>query len=284
MKELIREHLKVYVNSLLNEEVEEYTACDQFSGDKEKHQLCRKISYLQTWLYDKDGLDLQSVIDNALDPIKSPFNKEQKEKFKKGANILFDMGKITKGHLYYFIKDRVEGGTIVLIDGKWIPVNKLNTNTADLAELLTDLLYKSVTAQKIIDDINVNSKEGLLSIKRFLPALLNKYFKDPSTLFDYVKNTTFRSNIGEIAENKVKNELENKGFNLLYQGGEGDLIDMVFGTDLIMSHPEFGNKTIQVKLNEGSWKRNKEYKYVDWVVIAEPFTIYDNKTKEVVEL
>ena len=59
---------------------------------------------------------------------------------------------------------------------------------------------------------------------------------------------------------------------------------MVFGTDLIMSHPKFGNKTIQVKLNENSWDRNKDYKYIDWVVIAEPFTIYDNKTKEVIEL
>lgn len=284
MKELIREHLNNFVKSLLKEDDDKYTVCDQFKGNKEKHQLCRKISYLQTWLYSQDGLDLQSVIDSILDPIKSPFSEEQKQKFKKGANILFDMGKITKGHLYYFIRDKVEGGSIVLVDGKWISVNKLNTNTADLAELLTDLLYKSVSAKKIIDDINVNPKEGLLSIKRFLPALLNKYFKDPSTLFDYVKNTTFRSNIGENAENKVKTELENNGFNLLYQGGEGDLIDMVFGTDLIMSHPKFGKKTIQVKLNENSWDRNKDYKYIDWVVIAEPFTIYDNKTKEVVEL
>ena len=284
MKELIREHLNNFVKSLLKEDDDKYTVCDQFKGNKEKYQLCRKISYLQTWLYSQDGLDLQSVIDSILDPIKSPFSEEQKQKFKKGANILFDMGKITKGHLYYFIRDKVEGGSIVLVDGKWISVNKLNTNTADLAELLTDLLYKSVSAKKIIDDINVNPKEGLLSIKRFLPALLNKYFKDPSTLFDYVKNTTFRSNIGENAENKVKTELENNGFNLLYQGGEGDLIDMVFGTDLIMSHPKFGNKTIQVKLNENSWDRNKDYKYIDWVVIAEPFTIYDNKTKEVIEL
>jgi len=284
MKEIIKEHLKEYVKTFLMEDINRYSVCDQFSGNKEKYQLCKKISYLQTWLYSKDGLDLQSVIDSALEPIKSPFSNEQKQKFKRGAAILSDMGKLSKGHLYYFIKDKVEGGAIVLVDGKWIPVNKLNTNTADLSELLTDLLYKSVTAKKIIDDINVNPKEGLLSIKRFLPALLQKYFNDPSTLFDYVKNTTYRSNIGENAENKVKVELEDNGFSLLYQGGEGDLIDMVFGTDLIMEHPEFGKKTIQVKLNENSWNRSRDYKYIDWVVIAEPFTIYDNKTKEVVEL
>jgi hypothetical protein len=51
-----------------------------------------------------------------------------------------------------------------------------------------------------------------------------------------------------------------------------------------MEHPEFGKKTIQVKLNENAWDRNRDYKYIDWVVIAEPFTVYDNKTKEEIKL
>ena len=62
----------------------------------------------------------------------------------------------------------------------------------------------------------------------------------------------------------------------------GDVIDMVFGTDLIMSHPKFGIKTIQVKANPDAY--DQDYKYVDWVIIATPFTIYDNKTKERVQL
>ena len=99
----------------------------------------------------------------------------------------------------------------------------------------------------------------------------------------YVKNINYRSKIGEDAENNVKNKLEEKGFELLYQGGEGDLIDMTFGVDLIMSHPETGPKTIQVKSNE-SWDKSLDYKYCDWIIVSEPFTIYDNKTKEVVEL
>ena len=59
---------------------------------------------------------------------------------------------------------------------------------------------------------------------------------------------------------------------------------MVFGTDLIMSHPDFGLKTIQVKKNKYAWRPEDEYPHVDWVVIANPFTIYDNKTKERVQL
>jgi hypothetical protein len=37
MKEIIKEHLKEYIKSLLNEDVEEYSVCDQFSGNKEKY-------------------------------------------------------------------------------------------------------------------------------------------------------------------------------------------------------------------------------------------------------
>ena len=147
-----------------------------------------------------------------------------------------------------------------------------------------NLFFVSSKSGQGFDKIMSNTKEGLLTIKSVLARLLNRYFKDPSTLFDYVKNTTFRSDLGEMAENKVKKELEDKGFKLLYQGGDGDLIDMNYGTDLIMEHPEYGKKTIQVKLNEKAWDRSRDYKYIDWVIIAEPFTVYDNKTKEVIEL
>jgi hypothetical protein len=50
-----------------------------------------------------------------------------------------------------------------------------------------------------------------------------------------------------------------------------------------MLHPEFGAKTIQVKSSE-FWDKSMEYKYCDWIVVSKPFTIYDNKTKEVVEI
>ncbi len=74
--------------------------------------------------------------------------------------------------------------------------------------------------------------------------------------------------MGEKAENDVRNILEEYGMETLYQGGDGDFIDMIFGTDLIMSD---GGKTvtIQVKSKENqaksdlsSWK----YKKVDFLV------------------
>jgi hypothetical protein len=51
-----------------------------------------------------------------------------------------------------------------------------------------------------------------------------------------------------------------------------------------MTHPDYGTKTIQVKMNKNAWNEKDEYKYVDWVVVSKPFTIYDNKTKEIINL
>ena len=171
-----------------------------------------------------------------------------------------------------------------MINGKWAPVNKLNTNTADLAELITDLLYKSPKAQPIIQKIIEDPKAGLTTIQPKLQELLTKYFQKPESFFDYVKNIEFRSERGGKAEENVKQTLEDFGFVTEYQGGDGDFIDMLFGIDLIMSNNDFGLKTIQVKVNEDALDSNRQYKYVDWIVISEPFTIYDNKTKEVINL
>jgi hypothetical protein len=174
---------------------------------------------------------------------------------------------------------------LVYIDGEWQPINKLNTNYYDLAELLTELIYREGTnlrgtIQSIIND-------PLTTLKRMKPTLesmLSEYFKDTKEFLDYTKNIQKTSAIGEKAENDVKEYLESNGFKSLYDGGNGDLIDMAFGTDLIMQHPDLGVKTIQVKNSEKAWNRDDEYKNVDWVVIANPLTIYDNKTKEKIEL
>jgi hypothetical protein len=139
-------------------------------------------------------------------------------------------------------------------------------------------------AESFINKINENPKEGLMSLRSNLPALINKYFENPEKLIDYTENIKISSDFGERAEQEVKDKLIENGFTVDYEGGNGDLIDMVYGTDLIMTHPDYGTKTIQVKMNKNAWNEKDEYKYVDWVVVSKPFTIYDNKTKEVINL
>jgi hypothetical protein len=262
-----------------------YQECSRFFGDKEKLQVCKRIASLKSWLHKDDGLGMKTIINDKLTDLKTDVPDNLKEKFINAANLLEKLGKITERQKNNFINNRVIGAKLIYVDVEWQPANKLNTNYSDLAELITDLLYRGGdNARPFIDGIMVEPKSGLLSLKKYLPRLVGRYFEDSKELLGYTKNIQRSSDIGEVAENEVKSKLEDMGFVSEYSGGNGDLIDMVFGTDLIMSRDDVGTKTIQVKNSEWAWDRNESYNNVDWVIIANPFTIYDNKTKQKVEL
>lgn len=283
IKEDVSRMLSIMGVQTLNEAY--YQECSRFFGDNEKLQVCKRIASLKSWLHKDDGLGMKDIINDKLTELKTDVPENLKEKFIKAAYLLQNLGKITKIQTQSFIINRVEGAKLIYVNGEWQPVNKLNTNYSDLAELITDLLYRGGdNAKPYIDGIIADPKSGLLGIKKYLPRLVGKYFEDSKELLGYTKNIQRSSDIGEVAENEVKSKLEDIRFVSEYTGGNGDLIDMVFGTDLIMSRDDVGTKTIQVKNSEWAWDRSDSYSYVDWVIIANPFTIYDNKTKQKVEL
>ncbi len=283
MRDLIKEELNKIKRRTLLENNEDYYPCQRFTGNKLKYALCKRIASTGSWLYDDKGLRMKSIIMDTLKPLYSEYDEDEKKKFTKGARILKKIDKIDEGLFNWFIQKYVNQNTIVKVNGKWHPVNKLNTNHRDLSEFLTDLITKTDN-RNLISQIIQDPKKGLNSIKSELPTFIGDHFEDTQDIFDYTKNTNFTSRIGEEAEESVKNKLEEMGFTVVYQGGDGDIIDMIFGTDLIVGRPDLRYKTVQVKRNEGSWDRSKQYKFVDWVIIADPFTIYDNKTKQPVEL
>jgi hypothetical protein len=283
IKEDVTRMLSIMGVQVLNEAY--YQECSRFFGDKEKLQVCKRIASLKSWLHKDDGLGMKAIINDKLTDLKTDVPDNLKEKFINAANLLEKLGKITERQKNNFINNRVNGAKLIYVDGEWQPANKLNTNYSDLAELITDLLYRGGdNARPFIDGIIVDPKSGLLSLKKYLPRLVGRYFEDSKELLGYTNNIQRSSDIGEVAENEVKSKLEEMGFVSEYTGGNGDLIDMVFGTDLIMSRDDVGTKTIQVKNSEWAWDRNEDYNNVDWVIIANPFTIYDNKTKQKVEL
>jgi len=287
MNKLITEEIlrisKLMEIQTLNESV--YFECQRFKGDEEKHLLCKTISSLKSWVHKDDGLGLRTIINKKTQSLLTDIPDDLKQQFINGANLLQSLGKISEKEKNDFINRRVNNSKLVYIDGQWQPINKLNTNYSDLAELLTDLIYKGGDkAKTFIQEILDQPAIGLSKLKPYLGKLVDKYFEDPNELRGYTLNVGRSTSIGEIAEDKVKKTLEDMGFKLEYEGGNGDLIDMVFGTDLIMTSPEYGTKTIQVKNSEYAWNRKDEYKYVDWVIIANPFTIYDNKTKTQIKI
>jgi hypothetical protein len=282
MDKLIREDIERIKSLMIESEGKnEYNFCDRFSGNKQKMYVCSKIGSLKGLLSRSNGLDLKTVIEKQISDLETEIPKDLQKKFIDCAIFLESLGKITEDKKNDFIENNVINNKLVYLNGEWQPINKLNTNYYDLAELLTELIYKNknnTTFQAIIKD----PKTTLMRMKSELKKMIEDYFDDPMMLLDYTKNIQRTSQQGESAEQRVKEHLQDKGFKVEYEGGNGDLIDMVFGTDLIMSHPKFGVKTIQVKANEKAY--DQDYKYVDWVIIASPFTIYDNKTKEKIEL
>lgn len=282
MDKLIREDIERIKSLMIESEGKnEYNFCDRFSGNKQKIYVCSKIGSLKGLLSRSNGLDLKTVIEKQISDLETEIPKDLQKKFIDCAIFLESLGKITEDKKNDFIENNVINNKLVYLNGEWQPINKLNTNYYDLAELLTELIYKNknnTTFQAIIKE----PKTTLMRMKSELKKMIEDYFDDPMMLLDYTKNIQRTSQQGESAERRVKEHLQDKGFKVEYEGGNGDLIDMVFGTDLIMSHPKFGVKTIQVKANEKAY--DQDYKYVDWVIIASPFTIYDNKTKEKIEL
>jgi hypothetical protein len=287
MERIIKEEI-ARIGELMNVQIlkeSEYSECERFSDNKQKRFVCKKIASLKGWLHKDDGLGLKRIINNKTEELKTDVPDSLKQQFIKGAELLQSLGKISEKQKEYFINNKVNSSKLVYINGEWQPINKLNTNYSDLSELITDLIYKGgENAKTTIQSIINNPTEGLKKIKPYIGRLVDKYFEDPNVLLDYTKNIQRASAIGESAENRIKETLEDMGFESEYSGGNGDLIDMTFGTDLIMTHPTHGTKTIQVKNSERAWDRKDAYSYVDWVIIANPFTIYDNKTKKPIQI
>lgn len=287
MKDLINEEISRITGMMnipiLNES--EYRECERFSEDKQKMLVCKKIASLKSWIHKDDGLGLKKIINNKIEDLKTDVPDDLRQQFIKGAELLQSLGKIDERQKEYFINNKVGSSKLVYLSGEWQPINKLNTNYSDLAEMVTDLIYKGGDkAKPFIQGIIDQPTNGLLKLKPYLKKLVDKYFEDPNVLTDYTKNIQRASSIGESAENRVKETLEDMGFKSEYAGGNGDLIDMTFGTDLIMTSPKHGTKTIQVKNSERAWNRDDSYSYVDWVIIANPFKVYDNKTKKEIQI
>jgi hypothetical protein len=261
-----------------------------------------KINNLKSWLSRSNGLGLQSVIGSMIESLKTNISDEEIQKYTTGADLLKSTGKISDSAYNRFLDD-LPNKNLVYVDGKWHPVNKLNTNYSDLAKLLTDLLFKSKNngrpaATEIIDTIENTNDENevkniLLKYKDNMGGLFSQYIKSPEELLGYTDNIKRNSEWGERIENEVVNILLSiPGYELLYQGGDGDFVDMVFSTDLIFKSPRNEVKTIQVKSSEAQANAfikdvsEGRHKAVDILMypVRDEFKIYsvkDGETKSI---
>ena len=263
---------------------------------------------LNSWLTDDDsGLQLSKIIDDVLDVSKTKISDKVIQNNIEGVDYLLKYDKISKSDYDRFISEIKSRKLIHDKDGNWLPINKLNTNYADISKLLTDLLFNSYlnkkdpSSKKILLKLvyfkNIEEvKDILLKNKRYLVKLFNKYKEIPNIVEKWKKYTTNivkLSDIGEETENKVKSRLESARWVKLYQGGNGDYIDMLFSVDLIMEHEGWG-WTFQVKSSKNGAdefikkleKNKNKYRAVDYLIypVKNNYVIYNLKTKEVIEI
>jgi hypothetical protein len=226
----------------------------------------------------------------------SPLTQEQINNFNKGLEALKKTSmpiSYINSQLSYKLPGGIQNAKLVLDDsGNWHHVNKLNTNYSDLADLLTELVMRGIgrnyeKGKAIYDSIVKNPSEGLLSIKAYLKKLIIFYFIDNGKGIDdfksFTKFSTKMSEIGEAAENRVVEFIKSKGFEIAYSGGNGDFIDMIFGSDMIVFREDYGYKSIQVKNRITDWSKLSHYK-VDWVAETRPITIYNLQDRTLVNL
>jgi hypothetical protein len=262
-----------------------------------------KLNSLGYWLEDEKGLNLKKVIGDILSGITFNIQKKDIEDNIKGADILFSYGKVSQSRYKNFVKYIYDKKLVYVDDkgnldpnGKWHYVNKLNTNYSDLADLLSTYLEKaknlgSPAATKILNTISNTTdtetiKNVLLKYKDdFKDKLFGQYLESKTDLMNFTKNSTKFSKYGDQMETDVSKAFENIGYKLLYRGGNGNFIDMIFSVDLIVGRKGEA-KTVQVKSSESDAKRfesKKNKEAVDYLVYpldGQNFQVIDLKTSK----
>ena len=276
--------------------------------ENKRLEIERRLNSFKYWLYENKGLGIEKIIDEILDPLKINIRQEEIDKHIFGINLLKNNGNISEIQHNNFIKNLPNRKLVytnnnreIDSNGVWNYVNKLNTNYSDIADILTELLIRSytngsLTSKNIIDsllskDSDEESKNILLKHKHKIPQLFTTYLTSPMELLNFTNNIKVNSDYGEKLENNIIKKLKSNGAELLYQGGNGDFIDMLLSVDFIIKTKK-GISTIQSKSNESQLDtfiidyNNGKHKAVDLVIYPKNskyviFMVKDNITKEI---
>lgn len=227
--------------------------------------VSRRIALLWNFLiYD---LGMRKIVEEYLKPYSDEINFNNDAKYQYPLSLLYNIGKFPSikkyGEKFWTSKIKVFQ---VRIGGEWHPVNKLNTNPFDQADVIVDLFRITGDLENVRDICNDQEE-----LKKYLidffnnNDVLNLIKINKIKLSLYTKHNRLASEIGEKAESEVADYLIDNGYDILYRGGDGDPIDMAFGCDLIVSKD---NRvlTVQVKskqLAAVKASENENYSSID---------------------
>lgn len=237
-------------------------------GIDDKNNILKSISKLRYFLV--DGLGLKNDIMKLLEELGTAADRN--DEYQLGLSLLYKTGKFPDIKLVdgryetnkfkNLFQVRTEGG-------EYDPVNKLNTNYSDLAELLYDIIEKEGKVEDIeyLDEVRLKKWLSNFEKTNSIIDLIKKWKID---LRKYISNNRRNSDLGDVNEKIVREKLESLNCKVLYQGGDGDFIDMIYGIDLIVEKEVAGENKIflvQVKSSERDihYALGKyQYNNIDW--------------------
>ena len=220
---------------ILQEKEIDYKCCERFYGNEKL--VCDNIRKLGSWLGDYDGLNMKDIVNKLLEDEKECV--DMNPKYQKPMGYLHKTGKvkdiIKKSDGTYYTKKLTNCCLVKDENGEWDYVNKLNTNYNDLSELLTTLFLKGGKIEELTKMNSGEIKMYLTNIRKnnVLLKLFMKYFT-VDEYKDFTYNTKGNTVRGDYVEDLTKQMLEKEGYTSLYEGGNGDFIDMKYGVDLIV--------------------------------------------------
>ena len=125
-------------------------------------------------------------------------------------------------------------------DGQWDYINKLNTNFADTATFMTDLVihYSDTNIKDVYEGVMSGEKQMVQELvdqamdapERVYDDLIN----DPTDKFKYSRMSMYYTAKGDVVEDMVEDLMNTNGWETVHKGGNGDPIDMLLGIDLIV--------------------------------------------------
>ena len=191
------------------------------------------ISELKTLLNNVSTKNtFRKPIDAMLERHKISLDKDSKQ-FKKDSIIL-------KQHFNFSDEEIDKLMNIKMIyddNGKWTPINKLNTNYSDLSVLVTDMLVgEGKCICKIVEDLKKKDNTVILD-------LADRMSKEPEDFYQtylkgnfdkYVENNRRNTLKGNETELFVVDELVKLGYSVIFIADEGSPIDTKLSVDIIM--------------------------------------------------
>ena len=215
-----------------------------------------------------------------------PPGEAQQNNLRKGLEILKEAGKIDDVD-YFYSKIIGKHGFILDDNGNWSPINKLTGNYTQFREIILNLFKKYKNSPDIIQMYHeiVNGNKNIYDIlnKDTFIDILKKDIGDDISKWseDNSKVTVRHSGMGSEVEKRFKNILISKNIPILYEGGDGDLIDIEFSIDFII---DLDGKivTVQCKNNKTNgqifYEKSKlyagsdRYKFVDKLTYPDDIT------------